>query len=179
MSLLSDLNARISLNETLELEIRAELEEGRSAQTTLEAFRESFEEAYSNGNELTDAAAQEIECIKLALTRLGDSYDSLEKIMPELEANVQQELELTGDKFKRLLALGEVIALSGKHFDVTRVSTTPPQNMWINDAGKIRTPVDRINSFDRIVLSCIEIRDSEGHIYELEQVRMIVKIMGV
>lgn len=179
MSLLSDLNARIDLNETLEMEIRAELEEGRSAQTTVEAFRESFEQAYSQGNELTDAAAQEIKCINLALTRLGDTYDSLEKIMPSLEANVQQELELTGEKFKRLLALGEVIALSGKHFDVTRVSTQPPQNMWLNDAGKIRTPVDRINSFDRIVLSCIEIRDPEGHIYELEQIRMIVKIMGV
>lgn len=178
MSLLSDLNARIDLNETLEMEIRAELEEGRSAQTTVEAFRESFEQAYSQGNELTDAAAQEIKCINLALTRLGDTYDSLEKIMPSLEANVQQELELTGEKFKRLLALGEIIALSGKHFDLSR-PTIAEQNMWLNDSGKIRTPVDRINSFDRIVLSCIEIRDSEGHIYELEQIRMIVKIMGV
>lgn len=135
-----------------------------------------------------DALLSNSECLFASFQRLFDAASSLENNLQEVadlkeeEEAAQDQIRIKFSDFKKLLQLGNIEELEGtvtySHRHDPRESSKSGQtfDLRLNDFGKVRPPIDRLEDEDDLVITEIQISAKNGSFFSFHDVQAFLSV---
>lgn len=140
--------------------------------------------ALIDGNDLLSSAFHGN--LSVSFQTLFDTVSLLEENIQEVvdlkEKEAQDEIRIKFSDFKKLLQLGNVEVLEGtitySHRHDPRESSKSGQtfNLKLNDYGKVRPPIDRLEDEDDLVITDVQISAKNGSFFSFHDVQAFLSV---
>lgn len=133
-----------------------------------------------------DELSSHFEDLSLSFQKLFDTASSLEDNLQEAsdfkDQSAQDQICIKFSDFQKLLQLGNIEVLEGtvtySHRHDPRESSKSGQtfNLKLNDYGKVRPPIDRLEDEDDLVITNIQINAKNGSFFSFHDVQAFLSV---